>query len=91
MKHHNYASLQKAYLLWLEVTNDGVDSIQNFFNEGHYFPFLNLHKMSSAFLCYLYERITGHVLNTIMGFCVRYHEVYKYLCLSDRYVFMSIR
>lgn len=58
---------QFADLLRLQVTDDGVDVVQDLVNEGHHFSHLHLDKMTPALLGDLYESVTGHVLNTIMG------------------------
>jgi len=59
----------QQHLLWLQVTDDRVDAVQNLINEWHYLPDLNLNKMTTAFLCYFDECVARHVLNTIMRLC----------------------
>ena len=59
-----------AYLLWLKVTDYCVYAVQYFLDKRHHFTNLYLHEMSPTFLCNLDERITSHVLNSIMCFCV---------------------
>lgn len=61
----------RAHLLRLQVTNDGVDVVQNLIYKGHHLSHLNLHKMPAALLGYLDESITCHVLNAIMCLCAR--------------------
>ena len=61
------------YLLWLQITDDGVDAVEDFLNEGHDLPDLHLHKVTPAFLCDLDESVAGHVLYTIMGLCKHTH------------------
>lgn len=56
-------------LLWLEVTDDSVDVIEDLIDEGHHLSNLYLDKVSSALLGNLDESVTGHVLDTIMGLC----------------------
>lgn len=56
------------YLLGLQVTDDGVDIVEDLINERHHLSHLNLHKMPPALLSDLNERVTCHVLNSIVGF-----------------------
>lgn len=56
------------YLLGLQVTDDGVDVVEDLINEGHHLPHLHLHKMPPALLSDLNECVTRHVLHSIMGF-----------------------
>lgn len=58
----------QTYLLWLKVTDDCVNIVQDFINKWHDLSHLNLDKVSAAFLCYFYEGITSHVLDTVVGF-----------------------
>lgn len=57
------------YLLGLQVTDDGVDIVEDLINEGHHLSHLHLHEMPSALLSDLNECVTCHVLNSIVGFC----------------------
>lgn len=56
-----------ADLLWLEVTDDCVDVVEDLINEGHHFSHLHLDEVSSALLGDLDECVAGHVLDTVMG------------------------
>ena len=69
-KHPGHKTTEQ-HLLRLQVTDDSVDAVQNLINEWHYLPDLNLNKMTTAFLCYFYERVACHVLNTIVGLCTK--------------------
>lgn len=60
--------LNSTYLLWLKVTDDCINIVQDFINKWHDLSHLNLNKMSAAFLCYFYEGITSHILDAIVGF-----------------------
>lgn len=57
--------------MWLEVTDDSVDVIEDLIDEGHHLSNLYLDKVPSALLGNLDESVTGHVLDTIMGLCHR--------------------
>ncbi len=54
-------------LLRLEVTDDGVDVVQDLVYEGHHLSHLHLDEVAPALLGNLDEGVTSHVLNTIMG------------------------
>lgn len=56
------------YLLGLEVTDDSVDVVEDLINEGHHLSHLHLDKMPPTLLSNLNERVTRHVLHSIMGF-----------------------
>lgn len=64
-------TLNETYLLWLKVTDDCINIVQDFINKWHHLSHLNLNKMPAAFLRYLYEGITSHVLDTIVGFWIK--------------------
>jgi hypothetical protein len=55
--------------LRLEVTDNGVDAVENFFNEGHHLSHLHLYKVAPALLSDLDEGVTRHVLHAIVRFC----------------------
>lgn len=56
-----------ADLLRLEVADDGVNVVEDFVDEGHHLSHLHLNKVAPALLGNLDERVTGHILNSIMG------------------------
>ncbi len=58
-----------VYLLRLQVTDDGVDAIENLLYKWHHLSDLHQNKMPSAFLCYFYEGVASHVLHSVMCFC----------------------
>ena len=58
-----------AHLLRLQVTDDSVDAVQYFIDERHQLTDLHLHEVTTAFLSYFDERVTGHVLNTVVCLC----------------------
>lgn len=60
----------RADLLWLQVTDDGVDAAEDLVDEGHHLAHLDLDKMSTALLGNFDEGVACHVLNAIMGLCV---------------------
>ena len=62
-----------AYLLWLQIADDRVDAVQYLLNERHHFPDLNLHEMAPTLLGDLDERVTGHVLDTVVRLCNTYN------------------
>lgn len=54
-------------LLWLQVTDDGVDVVEDLVDEGHHLAHLNLDKMTPALLGDLDEGVTRHVLHAVVG------------------------
>jgi hypothetical protein len=56
-----------VYLLGLEVTDDGVDVVEDLVDEGHHLAHLHLDKMATALLGDLDESVTRHILYPIMG------------------------
>lgn len=71
-------AMTEHHLLWLQVTDDGVNAIQYLINERHNLSDLNLNKMTTAFLRYFDERVTRHVLNTIMCLCTNPQHMNNY-------------
>lgn len=63
-------SQNKTDLLRLEVTDDGVDVVEDLVNEGHHLTHLNLDKVTSTLLGNLDEGVTCHVLHAIVRLCV---------------------
>lgn len=60
--------IEGVHLVWLEVTDDGPDVVQDVLNEWHHLQCLDLDKVSPTFLGYLDERVARHVLYTIVSF-----------------------
>lgn len=56
-----------ADLLWLEVTDDGVNVVEDLVDERHHLSHLHLDEVAPALLSDLDECVTGHILNSIMG------------------------
>lgn len=63
-------SRARTDLLRLQVTDDGVDVVEDLINKGHHLSHLDLDEMTPALLGDLDEGVTRHVLNTVVGFCV---------------------
>ena len=59
----------RPYLLGLEVTDDGVDVVEDLVDEGHHLAHLHLDKVSPALLGDLDEGVARHVLHAIVGLC----------------------
>lgn len=60
---------EQTDLLWLQITDDGVDVAEDLVDEGHHLAHLNLDEMASALLGDLDEGVTRHVLHSIVGLC----------------------
>jgi len=59
--------IERVNLMRLQIANDRVYVVQNLFNKWHIFSQLDLDKMSTTFLGYLDESVTGHVLDTFVS------------------------
>lgn len=63
-------SRARTDLLRLQVTDDGVDVVEDLINKGHHLSHLDLDEMTPTLLGDLDEGVTCHVLNTVVSFCV---------------------
>lgn len=63
------------YLLRHEIGCDAVNRFENFINERSKFALLLLDKVALALLRNLDERVTGHVLYTLVGFMHEFKEL----------------
>lgn len=57
------------YLLGLEVTDDGVDVVEDLVDEGHHLAHLHLDKVAPALLGDLDEGVARHVLHAVVSLC----------------------
>lgn len=57
------------YLLGLEITDDGVDVVEDLVDEGHHLAHLHLDKVAPALLGDLDEGVARHVLHAVVSLC----------------------
>lgn len=60
-----------SYLLIIQIADNGTNACQDLVNKWHCFADLNSNKVSFTFLSDFYKRITGHVLDTLVSFCLK--------------------
>ncbi len=87
--HVAHGLVECVHLVRLQIANNRVYVVQDLLDEWYILAELNLNKVAATLLRYLDERVTGHVLHTLVCFYINRQKVVRILLNVEGMIYVK--